>query len=67
VTRCRTCGTGERAIRSDGECFRCHIRGIGFTFQGGGFYGRENWNKGTVKEFLTNNVAPDRDGIERAR
>jgi hypothetical protein len=33
--------------RLDGECFRCHVQGIGFTFRGA-HLGRKGWNEGTV-------------------
>ena len=55
-------------LRDDGECFRCHVRGIGFTFAGGGMYGRQNFNNTTNREAFDRHVGDhDRDGIERVR
>lgn len=63
---CTSCGTTTAPIRPDGECFRCHVRGIGFTFTGGAFYGRAGFHT-TEREFLDTHVGdPTRDGIERA-
>lgn len=52
-------------IRPDGECFRCHVGGIGFTFTGGGQYGRQHWNT-TRREFMAEHVGERRDDVERA-
>lgn len=41
---CATCGTNTAPIRDDGDCFRCHVAGIGFTFVGGAFYGRADFH-----------------------
>jgi len=69
VRRCASCGTDLAPIRDDGECFRCHLQGIGFAFAGGGGYGRHNWNT-THREFIDQHVGVDniRDGtVERVR
>jgi hypothetical protein len=66
VKACTGCGTTIAPIRADGECFRCHVRGIGFTYTGGGHYGRANWNQ-TRHEWLDQHIGdPRRDDIERA-
>ncbi len=41
-----------------GECFRCRIQGVGFSFRGGGGYGRENFHERTNAEFLRENDGP---------
>jgi hypothetical protein len=52
---CVSCGTTIAPIRTDGECFRCHVRGIGFTFAGGAFYGRDGFHT-TEREYLAEHV-----------
>jgi hypothetical protein len=54
-----SCGSVLRPIREDGECFNCHIRGIGFTFVGGAFYGREGFHT-TRAEAIEEHVGVDR-------
>lgn len=41
------CRCGRATYREDGECFRCHVIGIGFTFNGA-HTGRRGWNEDTV-------------------
>jgi hypothetical protein len=68
VRSCATCGTTTAPIRDDGDCYRCHVRGIGFTFVGGAFYGREEFHT-TKREALAEHVGEDnlRNGtVERA-
>ena len=63
---CSTCGSTITPIRVDGECFRCHVRGIAFTYRGGAIEGRGGWNT-TEREFLAEHVGDiHRDGIEKA-
>jgi hypothetical protein len=62
---CETCGrkpaeTGRR------ECFRCRVASVGFTFTGGGGYGREAFVGRTNAEFLAENVGDvRRPGVEK--
>ena len=48
------CGTCDRIKvekpRPSGECFGCHIRGVGFNYVGGGGYGRNVWNDSTIPQ-----------------
>lgn len=56
--RCVTCET--KTAEPDGEeCFRCRIRGVGFTFRGGGGYTRESFRERTNTEFLNEHVGFD--------
>ena len=32
-----------------GYCFKCHVKGISFTFVGVG-YGQSSWNNSTIRE-----------------
>jgi hypothetical protein len=69
VRQCASCGTVLRPIRDDGECFSCHVRGIGFTFVGGAFYGRDGFHT-TKAEAIAEHVGEDniRNGaVERMR
>lgn len=56
-----TCACGRDIKASDenslryGECFHCRIQGTGFTFRGGGSYGREAFSARTNAEFLREN------------
>jgi hypothetical protein len=68
VKFCSTCGQARLDVRDDGECFVCHVRGIGFTFVGGGGYGRHAFHERTTAEALAEHVGDvRRDGIERVR
>jgi len=65
VQACSSCGTTIAPIRPDGECFRCHVRGIGFTYVGGAFYGKDAFHV-TEREYLAEHVGdPHRDGIAK--
>jgi hypothetical protein len=46
---CEECGT-ERSDLRDGVCFRCRVRSVGFTWRGGGQYGRATFNDYTLGE-----------------
>ena len=41
------CACGRLTERRDGECFTCHVKGVGFTFRGA-HMGRQGWNEDTV-------------------
>jgi hypothetical protein len=58
VKACVSCGNDLTPIRVDGQCFRCHVRGIGFTYRGGGGDGRQNWGR-TEREFIREHVGED--------
>jgi len=58
---CNRCGRIDVPLRRDGECFRCHCQGVGFTFTGPR-YGRASFHDETRAEFLAENV-----GVERIR
>ena len=59
MAACKTCGNKITAIRVDGNCFRCHVRSIGFTYRGGAIEGRAGWNT-TQREFLAEHVGDPR-------
>ena len=46
---CQTCFRKEAEPDGD-ECFRCRIRGVGFSFVGGGGYTRESFHERTTNE-----------------
>ena len=47
----------RRIAEGHNTCYPCHIRGIGFTFRGGGhLYGRKNFSARTNAEFLNEHV-----------
>lgn len=56
MNACTGCGRTLVPLRADGECFRCHVRGIGFTFVGGGGYGRAAFSERTKTEYLAEHV-----------
>lgn len=67
VIRCE-CGRTEQ-VEADVRrttCFRCHARGVGFGFVGGGGFGRRNWSTATIGEAIRSNVGElkGRDDIE---
>jgi hypothetical protein len=49
--KCKTCGR-VREIRPSGECFACHVKGIGFTWVGGEGYGRQAFHDMTYREAI---------------
>jgi len=55
---CVTCQVKESEPGKE-ECFRCRILGVGFTFRGGGGYGREAFSRGTNTEWLNEHVGFD--------
>ena len=40
----------RRIANGHDTCYPCHIRSLGFTYQGGGTYGRSTWNNSTRRE-----------------
>ena len=49
----------ERARYGDLEvCFHHKVKGIGFTFAGGGRYGRKQFNDATIGERLRETLGP---------
>ena len=42
-----TCACGRETDRPSGECFRCHLSTVGFTYRGA-HPGRRGWNEATV-------------------
>jgi hypothetical protein len=42
-----TCACGRATDRPDGECFACHVRGVGFTFRGV-HLGQKQWHEDTL-------------------
>lgn len=54
-----SCGTRTAPVRDDGECFRCHVRGIGFCFVGGAYSGRADFHT-THREFVAEHVGEDK-------
>ncbi len=49
--KCSSCGA-ELVTENDrkrGVCFKCHVKGITFSFVGAQ-YGKSNWNTTTIKE-----------------
>lgn len=44
------CPCGKQADPAHGLCFRCRVRTVGFTFSGGGSYGRSRFNDMTITE-----------------
>lgn len=43
---------GRSTDRLSGECFGCHIKGVGFTWVGGGAYGRKAFHENTIGEVI---------------
>ena len=54
-----TCRCGKDAESGRSECFNCRVRSVGFTFVGGGTYGRANFNDRTISE-RRNEILGDR-------
>ena len=59
---CQECGTKD-AEDSSTTCFRCRVSSVGFTFTGGGGYGRANFNERTNAEYLNENVGDVKQGL----
>lgn len=54
----------EKPVDRDNLCFRHRIAGVGFTFIGGGGYGREQFHNGSLAEAIRENCV---EGTEPAR
>jgi hypothetical protein len=59
VSQCVTCGAMTTRHSPDGECFRCHVHGIGFTYRGGAIVGHGGWHT-TEREYLAEHVGDTR-------
>lgn len=55
-TICCTC-LRVRPLRASGECFGCHIKGIGFSWVGGGGYTRQGFHDSTITEARNEELA----------
>jgi hypothetical protein len=48
------CAECNKHLRPDAEqhgmCFACRVRTVGFTYSGGGSYGRSRFNDMTIRE-----------------
>ena len=51
-----TCRCGKEAEQGGDECFRCRVSTVGFSFVGGGGYGREAFHERTTNEFINEHV-----------
>jgi len=61
---CVTCQTKD-AEDGGTECFRCRVASVGFSFAGGGGYGRVAFRDRTNAEFLAEHVGDvRRPGVE---
>jgi hypothetical protein len=57
------CTCGKDAEPGKEECFRCRVSSVGFTFIGGGGYGRVNFAERTNAEYLNEHVGDVRQGL----
>ena len=60
----------RRVAEGHDTCYPCHIRGIGFTFRGGGHnWGRHNFSARTNSEWVNEHVGDVKNtpGIEPLR
>jgi hypothetical protein len=55
---CKTPGC-EKAVDREDLCFRHRVIGIGFTYVGGGGYGREAFHNGSLAEAIREADQPD--------
>ena len=54
---CSSCGKLKvEKLRASGECFGCHIHGVGFNFVGGGGRSRKVWNDATIPERIRQEI-----------
>ena len=56
---CEDCGERKDNLR-DGVCFRCRVSTVGFTYVGGGGYGREQFHNMTNAEMAREQMG---DGV----
>jgi hypothetical protein len=45
-----SCECGRPVEAGRDECFRCRVATVGFSFRGGGTYGRASFNDMTISE-----------------
>ena len=51
-----SCRCGKAAEPGEEHCFLCRVRSVGFTFSGGGGYGRDAFSSRTNGEWLNEHV-----------
>jgi hypothetical protein len=59
---CTECGIKD-AEDGTTTCFRCRVSSVGFSFVGGGGYGRANFVERTNQEYLNENVGDVKQGL----
>ena len=59
-----TCQCGKDVEPGRGECFRCRVSTVGFSFAGGGGYGRSNFTERTNAEWLNEHVGDVKQGLK---
>jgi hypothetical protein len=59
------CRCGKPVEAGHDECFLCRVRSVGFSFVGGGGYGRETFAARTNQEFINENVPDGAVPVER--
>jgi hypothetical protein len=52
---CTSCHAKQAEDGSE-ECFRCRVLSVGFTYVGGGGYGRSTFHARTTQEYINENV-----------
>jgi hypothetical protein len=50
MAHCISCDKDKPNVDDSGECFRCRVSGIGFSFVGGGGFTREAFHAATNHE-----------------
>jgi hypothetical protein len=58
------CACGRDAEPGKEECFRCRVSTVGFSFVGGGGYGRHAFTERTNAEWLSENVGDVKQGLK---
>lgn len=61
---CQDCHLRPAEAGTD-TCFRCRVATVGFTFVGGGGYGRKAYHERTTAEFIEATVPEGATPIER--
>lgn len=61
---CATCGV-KQAEEGHQECFHCRVLSVGFSFVGGGGYGRKIFAARTNQEFINEMVPEGAVPVER--
>jgi hypothetical protein len=49
-TLCKLCHVRVAEDNGSGICFHCRVASVGFSFRGGGTYGRRTFNDMTISE-----------------